>query len=31
MFSHWTQDELSINGVQLYYYRTGHGDKRPWS
>ena len=29
MLPHWTQTDVSINGVQLHYYRTGHGDKRP--
>jgi pimeloyl-ACP methyl ester carboxylesterase len=29
MLSHWTQDDLLVNGVRLHYYRTGHGDKRP--
>ena len=29
MLSHWTQNDLVINGVQLHYTRTGHGDKRP--
>ena len=29
MFPHWTQSDLMVNGVQLHYYRTGHGDKRP--
>ena len=28
MLSHWTQDDIEINDVQLHYYRTGHGDKR---
>jgi pimeloyl-ACP methyl ester carboxylesterase len=29
MLPHWTQNDLLINGVQLHYYRTGHGEKRP--
>jgi N-formylmaleamate deformylase len=29
MLSHWTQNDLLINGVRLHYYRTGQGDKRP--
>jgi N-formylmaleamate deformylase len=29
MLSHWTQDDLLIDGVGLHYYRTGRGDKRP--
>lgn len=29
MRSHWTQNDLLVNGVQLHYYRTGHGKKRP--
>ncbi|MBN1428228.1 MAG: alpha/beta hydrolase [Anaerolineae bacterium] len=29
MLPHWSQDDLLINGVQLHYYRAGHGDKRP--
>ncbi len=29
MPSHWTQNDLLINGVKMHYYRTGHGDKRP--
>lgn len=29
MISHWTQNDILVNGVQLHYYRTGHGDKRP--
>lgn len=29
MLSHWTQDDLLVNGVRLHYYRTGQGDKRP--
>ena len=28
MLSHWTQNDLLVNGVRLHYYRTGHGDKR---
>jgi N-formylmaleamate deformylase len=29
MLPHWTQNELLVNGIQLHYYRTGNGDKRP--
>jgi N-formylmaleamate deformylase len=29
MISHWTQNDVLVNGVQLHYTRTGHGDKRP--
>jgi N-formylmaleamate deformylase len=29
MLSHWTQNDLIVNSVQLHYYRTGQGDKRP--
>ncbi|MBX3066396.1 MAG: alpha/beta hydrolase [Anaerolineae bacterium] len=29
MLSHWTQSDLIVNGVQIHYYRTGKGDKRP--
>jgi N-formylmaleamate deformylase len=29
MLSHWTQNDLLVNDVQLHYYRTGHGEKRP--
>jgi N-formylmaleamate deformylase len=29
MLSHWTQNDVRVNGVRLHYYRTGHGDKRP--
>jgi N-formylmaleamate deformylase len=29
MLSHWTQNDLLVNGVRLHYTRTGHGDKRP--
>jgi len=29
MLTHWTQNDVVINGVRLHYYRTGHGDKRP--
>lgn len=29
MLPHWTQADLLVNGVNLHYYRTGHGDKRP--
>ena len=29
MLSSWTQDDISVGGVRLHYYRTGHGDKRP--
>src|SRR5512147_3178204 len=29
MLTHWAQNDLLLNGVQLHYYRTGQGDKRP--
>ena len=29
MLPHWTQNDLSVNGVRLHYYRTSHGDNRP--
>ena len=29
MLPHWTQNDLSINGVRLHYYRTGNENKRP--
>jgi len=29
MLPHWTQQDIQVNGVQLHYYRTGKGDKRP--
>ena len=29
MLSHWTQNDILVNGVKLHYTRTGHGDKRP--
>lgn len=29
MLSHWTQDDLMLNGVRIHYYRTGRGDKPP--
>jgi N-formylmaleamate deformylase len=29
MLSHWTEDDVLVNGVRLHYSRTGHGDKRP--
>lgn len=29
MPSHWTQNDLLVNGVRMHYYRTGHGEKRP--
>ncbi|MBN1888768.1 MAG: alpha/beta hydrolase [Thermoflexales bacterium] len=29
MLSHWTQNDLLVNGVRLHYYRTGNGGKRP--
>jgi N-formylmaleamate deformylase len=29
MLPHWSQDDLLIDGVQLHYCRTGHGDKHP--
>ncbi len=28
MLSHWTQDDLLVNGVQIHYTRTGRGEKR---
>ena len=27
--THWTQNDLTINGVSLHYYRTGNGSKPP--
>ena len=27
--THWTQNDLTINGVSLHYWRTGNGDKPP--
>lgn len=29
MLSHWTEDDVLVNGVRLHYTRTGHGAKRP--
>ncbi len=29
MLPHWTQDDLLNNDVNLHYYRTGNGEKRP--
>ena len=29
MLPHWTQNDLSVNGVRLHYYRTGNTDKHP--
>ncbi len=29
MDSHWTEDDIVVNGVQLHYYRTGNGEKPP--
>lgn len=29
MNTHWTEADIVVNGVQLHYYRTGHGDKPP--
>jgi N-formylmaleamate deformylase len=29
MLSHWTQNDVMVNGVRIHYTRTGHGDKRP--
>jgi len=29
MDAHWTEADIEVNGVQLHYYRTGHGDKPP--
>lgn len=29
MLSHWTQQDVIVNGVQLHYTRTGQGEKRP--
>ena len=29
MPSHWTEHDISINGVQLHYYRTGDGTAPP--
>jgi N-formylmaleamate deformylase len=28
MLSHWTQNDLVVNGARLHCIRTGHGDKR---
>jgi len=30
MNAHWTEADIVVNGVQLHYYRTGHGDKPPF-
>ena len=27
--THWTQNDLTLNGVRFHYYRTGDGDKPP--
>ncbi len=27
--AHWTQHDLTLNGVRFHYYRTGNGDKPP--
>lgn len=27
--SHWTEHDLTVNGVSLHYLRTGHGNKPP--
>ena len=29
MLVHWTQHHVSVNGVRIHYYRTGHGGKPP--
>jgi N-formylmaleamate deformylase len=29
MLSHWTQHDVTVNGLRLHYYRTGHGGKHP--
>ncbi|MBN2351371.1 MAG: alpha/beta hydrolase [Spirochaetales bacterium] len=29
MTAHWTQNDVSVAGARLHYYRTGRGDKRP--
>lgn len=29
MLPHWSQNDVSVNGVRLHYYRTGRGEKRP--
>jgi len=27
--THWTQNDLTINGINLHYWRTGEGGKPP--
>ena len=29
MLTHWSQNDMQVNGVRLHYYRTGCGEKRP--
>ncbi|MCB0034603.1 MAG: alpha/beta hydrolase [Anaerolineales bacterium] len=29
MNTHWTQNDVLVNGIKLHYTRTGHGDKPP--
>lgn len=29
MFTHWTQSDLTVNGIQMHFTRTGNGEKRP--
>ncbi len=29
MLVHWTHHVVSVNGVRIHYYRTGHGGKPP--
>lgn len=29
MLPHWSQNDVSVNGVRLHYYRTGTSEKRP--
>ncbi len=29
MLPHWTQNDLTVNGARLHYYRTGDGTKPP--
>jgi N-formylmaleamate deformylase len=29
MLGHWTHHDVSVNGVRIHYYRTGHGGKPP--
>jgi N-formylmaleamate deformylase len=29
MLPHWTQNDLTVNGARLHYYRTGDGSKPP--